>query len=299
MQQISVLQLGGNPSPDLTVNMIKLTLYSIGVCLVICVGGFTYGFGFASFVTSMGQPGFYEYFDLQLNALYYFGAAVGALLQGYVADWLGRRLALAVAAGFSLVGGSLAAGAVNVPMLITVRILHGIGLGMIICLVPVYLTEISPAKWRGFIAGLTTLSFSMGYVICSWIAVGTYFSKNLTLQWRLPLALAVAPAVIVLLATPFLPETPRYLVFRGRLDEAWALLQRIHHDPSDAQEAAAKAEYTQIVKQVEYEKEVNVGLIQIFKKPSWRKRALLAMGVQYVGDSIIPKSCEHADMLTI
>lgn len=89
------------------------------------------------------------------------------------------------------------------------------------------------------------------------------------------------------------------MVFRGRLDEAWALLQRIHHDPSDAQEAAAKAEYTQIVKQVEYEKEVNVGLIQIFKKPSWRKRALLAMGVQYVGDSIIPKSCEHADMLAI
>lgn len=45
--------------------MIKLTLYSIGVCLVICLGGFTYGFGFASFVTSMGQPGFYEYFNLQ------------------------------------------------------------------------------------------------------------------------------------------------------------------------------------------------------------------------------------------
>lgn len=100
-----------------------------------------------------------------VNALYYFGAAVGALLQGYVADWLGRKLALAVAAGCSLVGGSLAAGAVNIPMLITVRILHGIGLGMIICLVPVYLTEVSPAKWRGFVAGLTTLSFSMGYVM--------------------------------------------------------------------------------------------------------------------------------------
>lgn len=93
-------------------------------------------------------------------------------------------------------------------------------------------------------------------------------------------------------------ETPRYLVFRGKLDEAWALIQRIHHDPSDVQEAAAKAEYTQIVKQVEHEKEANVGLIQIFKKPSWRKRALLAMGVQYVEIESC-RNFEHTDMLTI
>lgn len=82
-------------------------------------------------------------------------------------------------------------------------------------------------------------------------------------------------------------ETPRYLVFRGKLDEAWTIIQRIHHDPTDLQQAAARAEYTQIVKQVEHEREVNTGLIQIFKKPSWRKRALLVMGVQYVACPIL------------
>jgi hypothetical protein len=44
--------------------MAKLSLYLLRICLVIAIGGFTYGFGFAVFVTSIGQPGFYEYFDL-------------------------------------------------------------------------------------------------------------------------------------------------------------------------------------------------------------------------------------------
>ena len=44
--------------------MAKLTLYNIAICLVVSFGGFTYGFGFAVFVTSLGQPGFYEYYKL-------------------------------------------------------------------------------------------------------------------------------------------------------------------------------------------------------------------------------------------
>jgi len=100
-----------------------------------------------------------------VNALVFFGAAIGALIQSYLADRWGRKKALAIASICGLVGGALAAGSVAVAMIITVRILQGCGLGMLLALVPLYLTEISPPHRRGFLTGLTVMSFGMGYVM--------------------------------------------------------------------------------------------------------------------------------------
>jgi MFS family permease len=90
---------------------------------------------------------------------------MGAILQCYFADWVGRKKALAIAAVFALVGGALAAGSTAIAMLIVVRLLQGCGLGMLLCLVPMYLTEVAPPYRRGLLTGLTTLSFGMGYVV--------------------------------------------------------------------------------------------------------------------------------------
>jgi MFS family permease len=100
-----------------------------------------------------------------VNALFNAGAAFGAIAQGFMADKLGRKRALGIAAAFALVGGALGAGSVNVPMLIVLRLLHGFGLGMVIVLVPLYLTEVAPPHSRGLLSGLTTLSFALGYLV--------------------------------------------------------------------------------------------------------------------------------------
>ena len=100
-----------------------------------------------------------------VNALFGFGAALGAIVQGWTADSLGRKKAFAVAAVCSIIGGALTAGAVQIAMLITVRLLQGFGLGMIICLVPLYISEVAPAHIRGRLSGLTVLSFGIGYVL--------------------------------------------------------------------------------------------------------------------------------------
>ena len=154
-----------------------MTAYNVAISIIVSIGGFTYGFGFAVFVTSIGQPGFYQYFDLDptstytaniigaVNAFFAFGAAMDAIAQGFTSDWLGRRKGLAVATSCALVGGALSAGSVTVAMLIVVRILQGFGLGMIISLVPLYLTEVAPPHRRGFLTGLTVMSFGMGYTM--------------------------------------------------------------------------------------------------------------------------------------
>jgi len=100
-----------------------------------------------------------------VNALFAAGAAFGAIAQGFLADWLGRKKALAVAALCAIIGGALSAGSVAIAMLITVLLLQGFGLGMVICLVPLYITEVSPPHRRGLLTGLTTMSFGLGYTV--------------------------------------------------------------------------------------------------------------------------------------
>ncbi len=158
-----------------------------------------------------------------VNALFAFGAALGSLAQAWLADWVGRKKALAVSALFSLVGAAWTAGSPFLAMLITTRILHGFGLGMQICLVPLYLTEVSPAHCRGIMTGMTVMGFGLGYTAyvtiprstrctcaddffsVAWVSVGTYFAKNETLQWRLPLALATLGPLGLLVGIWFVP----------------------------------------------------------------------------------------------
>ncbi|KPI40243.1 Low-affinity glucose transporter HXT3 [Cyphellophora attinorum] len=273
-----------------------LSWYSIGICLVVSWGGYAYGFGFASFITSQGQPTFYTYFSLDpasaytakilgaCNALFNFGLAMGALFQGWLCDALGRKRAFLVAGLCSLLGGALITGAHVIEMLIPVRVLHGFGLNMLICLVPLYLTEVAPAEKRGLLAGLMTLSFSMGYVVCGYIAVGTFYGTTYNVQVRLPLAMAMVGPAALLLGLPFIPESPRYLVLNNQGAEALDVLRRIHGDPSNPDDTFAQAEYTQIVAQTEKDQETTASYLEMFRKPSWRKRSVLALFIQ----SVIP-----------
>ncbi len=68
-------------------------------------------------------------------------------------------------------------------------------------------------------------------------------------------------------------ETPRYLIWAGQKEQAWKVLHRLHQNKHDTEDLAAHAEYTQILLQVEHDKDLKAGFIQIFRRPTWRRRA--------------------------
>ncbi|KFY68508.1 hypothetical protein V496_01030 [Pseudogymnoascus sp. VKM F-4515 (FW-2607)] len=238
--------------------MANLTGYNIALVSFVCLGGYTYGYAFAIFATSIGQPGFYLFFKLDpassytasiigaVNSLFAAGAAFGAISQGWLGDWLGRKKAFIIAAALSAIGGALTAASQNVPMIIVVRFIQGVGLGQLISLVPCYIAEVAPPHRRGALGGLTAVSFATGYVIAAWIG---------------------------------------YLAWVDRNSEAWAIMQRLHHDPSDPSQAAARAEFFQITEQVKFDKTQKAGYIEMFRKPSWRKRAILVMFLMFASQS--------------
>ena len=119
----------------------------------------------------------------------------------------------------------------------------------------------------------------------AWIGYGTYFAKNLTVQWRMPLCLCPIAPILLLIFSFWLPESPRWLIWDGQNARAWEIIQKIHHDPTDNQDLAAHAEHIQIEKQVAYDKETKAGYVQMFTIPSWRKRTLLAILVIFAVQS--------------
>ncbi|KAJ0423083.1 general substrate transporter [Aspergillus carlsbadensis] len=277
--------------------MARITLYNILISCFVALGSGSYGYGFAVFPTSTGQPGFYSYFELDsessytanilgaMNALFNLGLALGALAQGWLADRVGRKKAFMIAAVCTLIGAALVTGSVAIGMLITVRLLHGFGLGMLIGLVPLYLAETAPARFRGLLLCINTSCISMGYFVCGWISVGTYYAVNETLQWRMPLALACVGPLAMIIGLPFIPESPRYLALAGKKDEAWEVVRTIHRDPNDFESEAARAEYTQIVRQTDHDKELGYGYVKMFTRPSWRRRTLLVMFLMFAVQS--------------
>ncbi|GFF53228.1 probable metabolite transport protein CsbC [Aspergillus lentulus] len=277
--------------------MARITLYNILISCFVALGSGSYGYGFAVFPTSTGQPGFYSYFNLDpessytanilgaINALFNLGLALGALAQGWLADKVGRKKAFMVAAVCTLIGAALVTGSVAIGMLITVRLLHGFGLGMLVGLVPLYLTETAPARSRGLLLCINTSCISIGYFVCAWISVGTYYSVNETLRWRMPLALACVGPLAMIIGLPFIPESPRYLALAGRNDEAWEVVRTLHRDPTDFEDEAARAEFTQIIRQTDYDKELGYGYMKMFTRPSWRRRSLLAMFLMFAVQS--------------
>ncbi len=150
------------------------------------------------------------------------GAAVGALSGGRVSDWLGRRLTLLLTSLIFIAGAIVCALAGSLTMLVAGRLVVGLGIGLS-SVVPVYISEISPANARGWQASLYQLAITIG--ILSAYLVDYAFAGNE--NWRWMLGLAAIPGVLLGLGMIALPETPRWLLERGRVEDARKVLRRI------------------------------------------------------------------------
>jgi MFS transporter, SP family, galactose:H+ symporter len=191
-------------------------------------------FGYDTGVISGAQLFFAGDFSLSTLALEVMvaaglaGAAAGALLGGRLADQFGRRTLLIFTALIFAVGGVLCATAISSAMLFCGRVIVGLGIGLSSGTVPVYISEVSPPDARGWTVSLFQLAITFGILLAYLV---DYAFANMQ-GWRWMFGLAVVPAAIFALGMFYLPESPRWLVRRGRRDNARAILSRVR-DSSD------------------------------------------------------------------
>ncbi|KAF0920868.1 hypothetical protein E2562_037528 [Oryza meyeriana var. granulata] len=228
----------------------KMTAYVFLACLVASSGGLIFGYdiGISGGVTSMDTflsrffPSVYakekevvetnQYckFDSELLTLFtsslYLAALIASLFASVITRKFGRKMTMLGGGFIFLVGAVLNGAARNVAMLIIGRILLGVGVGFSIQAVPLYLSEMAPAKLRGMLNISFQLMITVGILFANLI---NYFTDKIAggWGWRISLGLAAVPAFIMAGGSLFLPDTPNSLLARGKEDEARAMLRRI------------------------------------------------------------------------
>lgn len=199
--------------------------------VVAALGGLLFGFDTAVIAgTTQGLSAAYGLSPASLgltvsSALW--GTVVGALIAGIPADRHGRRDSLRVCAVLYVVSALGCALAWNWYAVVMFRFIGGLGIGGSSVLGPMYIAEISPAAWRGRLVGFFQLNVVGGILLA-------YFSNYLiglggfrAAEWRWKFGAPAVPALIFLLMLFFIPRSVRWLVARGRLEEARQALREL------------------------------------------------------------------------
>lgn len=210
--------------------MTRSPIFSYWIAFVACLGGFL-----QSYVTCViaGALIFLSVeFDLSpfrqgnVASIILMGAILGALSSGYLADRFGRRYTLFLSALIYLITALFSYFANSFDSLMVLRFITGIAVGISSMLVPMYLAEIAPPAKRG--AFVTCYQFS--------ITIGTLIAYLVNLlaheNWRMMFFLAAVPAAFQFISLLFLPESPKWLIARGRISEANEVIKRIGGDIS-------------------------------------------------------------------
>lgn len=160
------------------------------------------------------------------------GAMTGAIFSAKIVNVIGRRTILEIDAIVFTVTTLVSALAPNVWVFILGRLGVGFAIGLACYVVPLYISELAPAKMRGALVAKNTMAVTGG-IFFSYI-IG-YLLSPLE-SWRLMLVLGVVPAIILWIAVRRLPESPRWLVKSGRIEEARKLLYETRDSLKEADE---------------------------------------------------------------
>ena len=165
-------------------------------------------------------------------ALYAVGGLLGAIACIGLGDILGRRRTIRIASVIQMIGGFLMASSFEFNQLVVSRVVLGLGCGGQLATVPIWQSEISPAKKRGALVGTTGIFVGMGLTMALLVDLGMSFVHS-SVSWRLPVALPILLSLPVIILTSRLPESPRWLIHRGRIPEAREVIASLNNTATD------------------------------------------------------------------
>ncbi len=214
--------------------MLKEEKYNKNLVVVIAAIAATGGllFGFDTGVISGAIPFFQQDFQISnsmvenITTAGLVGAVIGAMFTGRLSDIIGRKKVILMAAVIFIIGAAWSGWAPNDKVLIAARLFIGLAIGISSFSVPLYIAEISPTKIRGRLVSLFQLLITIG-ILVSYLSDLLFANNNDLSSWRPMFYVGVIPGLILFIGMLFLPETPRWLMSKGREDESRHVLKKI------------------------------------------------------------------------
>jgi sugar porter (SP) family MFS transporter len=211
------------------------------------------------------------------------GAMAGAALAGPLSERLGRKPLIVIAGITFTVGAIVAALAPSTAVLIAARFVIGLAVGSAALVVPLYLSEIAPTEIRGAVSSLNQMMIVTGILI-AFIVNAIFASSG---DWRWMLGLAAVPSIILLIGCAFVPETPRFLVRRGKEKKAQEVFDEVRSDEVGADEHPEE----RIAEIKETDAKQEEGGLSALKAPWVRPALIVAIGLaafqQFIGINTI------------
>ncbi|PYI08963.1 hypothetical protein BO78DRAFT_309487 [Aspergillus sclerotiicarbonarius CBS 121057] len=210
------------------------------VWLIVCtvsMGGFLFGVISAVLVslgTDLGQALSSNDQEL-ITSITSGGALIGAVLAGLTSDKYGRKLAIYIGCAVFFVGTVLQATAFSLAQMVVGRMVVGFGVGEAAMIVPLYIGEMAPARFRGRLIVFDNICVTFGQLIA--YALGAAFT-DVHQGWRYTIAIGAVPAIALAATMPLCPETPRQLIAHNHDDEAKKVIQKIFPQATDQQVVA-------------------------------------------------------------
>ncbi|MBB1276533.1 sugar porter family MFS transporter [Pseudoalteromonas sp. SR43-3] len=235
--------------PSHSANTVEHTslFYVIFISAVAAIGGFLFGFDSGVIngtVSALGNAFNSSSVATGFNvASVLLGCALGALAAGPLADKFGRRAIMIITAiifAISAFGSGISESSAE---FIFYRLFGGLGIGAASVLAPAYIAEVAPPALRGRLATLQQLAIVLGlfaaFLSNYLIADAAGSAQNILMldiaAWRWMFWAELVPAVLFLVGVLFIPESPRYLVAQGKVDDAKSVFSKISNDNVDAQ----------------------------------------------------------------
>lgn len=249
---MSTVTKDGSPSDQAVLNP-RIKRRVILVCLSAAIGGFLFGYdtsvingavdSIAGSRSGFGLSTAMSGFSVSCALL---GCVIGAWFTGKIADRLGRVPTIVIAAILFIVSAVFSAFAPGVWIFILFRFLGGVGVGLASVIGPMYIAEIAPSQMRGFLGSFQQLAIGLG-ILVSVIVNALYANASGGADnafwfglstWRWMLLTMIVPAIIMLLASFRLPESPRFLAMKGKSDEAARVLRTVVGETSPQRKVA-------------------------------------------------------------
>lgn len=201
------------------------------------------------------------------------GAVMGAALSGKITDILGRKKVILATAVIFAVGAILTGAAPTLNTLVVGRIIVGVAIGIASFSVPLYISEISPTRNRGALVSLNQLMITIG-ILVSYISDYLIANDSNPFSWRWMFYVGFFPAMILFIGMIFLPETPRWLIGKGKEEKGLEVLKKVE-DPDLVEETITKIK-ADIARESE-----SAALREVFKP--WLRTALfISIGIMFI-----------------
>ncbi|KAJ9156094.1 General substrate transporter [Pleurostoma richardsiae] len=258
-------------------NLLILYMLMVPGCIIPAV---TLGFDSAMMNGLQSVPTWLSYFGNPegstlgiLNAVLALGAICATPFISPVCDRWGRRMGIFVGAIIMLIGGVIQGASVHIAMFIISRFVIGSGLIFANACVPVLMGELAHPKDRMVVTSLYQTSWYIGAIIAAWTTFGTFRIDN-NWAWRIPSYMQAGFAVIQIMGVWFLPESPRFLIAKGRTNEAKAVLTKYHAN-GDEESALVDLAFAEMRATIESEMTAMKGWKTLLQTPGNRRRMLL------------------------